>query len=213
MRLFLVRHGQTPANVTETLDTSIPGPPLTELGQRQAAALPREFADIEIDRLWATTMIRSQQTAAPLAAERELGLGVLDNLREVDAGAVEGRNDDEARRMYRETVTAWLTGNLGARIPGGIDGNEFLARYDLGLAEVAATGARTSVVVSHGTAIRVWSGLRLQGISTEFAISTYVPNTGVVEIEGEPGDFRLVSWIERSANDPNSRPAASVERG
>ena len=40
MRLLLVRHGQTPSNVAGLLDTALPGPGLTALGTRQAAAIP-----------------------------------------------------------------------------------------------------------------------------------------------------------------------------
>ncbi|KTR37372.1 histidine phosphatase, partial [Curtobacterium oceanosedimentum] len=40
MRLLLIRHGQTPANVSGVLDAEVPGPGLTELGQQQADALP-----------------------------------------------------------------------------------------------------------------------------------------------------------------------------
>ena len=39
MRLFLVRHGQTHANVARRLDTAVPGLDLTDEGQAQALAL------------------------------------------------------------------------------------------------------------------------------------------------------------------------------
>ena len=40
MRLILIRHGETPSNVRGSLDTSLPGPGLTDLGQEQAEAIP-----------------------------------------------------------------------------------------------------------------------------------------------------------------------------
>ena len=39
MRLFLVRHGQTHANVARQLDTAVPGLDLTDAGHEQARAL------------------------------------------------------------------------------------------------------------------------------------------------------------------------------
>ncbi|BCW50626.1 hypothetical protein StoSoilB13_29680 (plasmid) [Arthrobacter sp. StoSoilB13] len=48
MKLLLIRHGQTPGNVAGQLDTAFPGPGLTELGERQAAALPEALADESI---------------------------------------------------------------------------------------------------------------------------------------------------------------------
>ena len=35
MRLILVRHGQSPSNIERLLDTTSPGPSLTELGLEQ----------------------------------------------------------------------------------------------------------------------------------------------------------------------------------
>jgi probable phosphoglycerate mutase len=44
MRLILIRHGQTPADVAYTLHATLPGPGLTRLGQQQAVALPVDLA-------------------------------------------------------------------------------------------------------------------------------------------------------------------------
>ncbi|MCU1510800.1 MAG: histidine phosphatase, partial [Arthrobacter sp.] len=54
MRLLLIRHGQTPGNVLGQLDTAHPGPGLTELGERQAAALARSLTNEQIDLLYAS---------------------------------------------------------------------------------------------------------------------------------------------------------------
>ena len=70
MRLLLVRHGQTAANVRGELDTAIPGPGLTRLGRRQAKAIPTELADEAIDGIYSSALIRTQETAQPLATSR-----------------------------------------------------------------------------------------------------------------------------------------------
>lgn len=213
MRLFLVRHGETPANLVQSLDTDAPGPELTAKGLGQAAALPGVFADVPIDAMWATTLVRTQLTATPLARDRALRFEVLDELREVEAGVLERRTDAEAHAAYHDAVDAWLHGDLARAVPGGPSGYDFLARYDRGLAAVAASAAETAVVVSHGTAIRYWCGLRVDGVTPEFAATAYVPNTGVVELDGGPGAWRLVSWIARSgdsAGDGSDLAAAPV---
>lgn len=212
MRLFLVRHGQTPANVIQSIDTTIPGPGLTEAGMRQANALPTEFDGVPIDAMWVSTMVRTSLTAAPLATDRMLAPAVMDGLREVGAGALERRNDDDAHTQYRDVVSAWLRGNLDAAMPEGRNGHDFLGRYDAAVDAIVATGHETAVVVSHGTAIRYWSGLRVAGLDPEFIDTNFLPNTGVVEIEGTTGDWRLVSWLGRSgawAGDPDESVDAS----
>ncbi len=96
MRLLLIRHGQTPSNLKFLLDTAVPGAALTELGERQAAALPEALGDENIDTLYASTLIRTQLTAAPLAGARGLDVVVRDGIREVAAGDLEMRGEDVA---------------------------------------------------------------------------------------------------------------------
>ncbi len=200
MRLFLVRHGQTPANVIESMDTGIPGPGLTARGHLQAEALVDQFRDVEIGGMWASTLVRTQLTGAPLAADRGIRPTILDGLREVDAGELERHTDLESHQIYHDVVTAWLYGDLDRRMPGAISGHEFLARFDASIAEVVASGVDNAVVVSHGTAIRHWAGIRVAGVEPEFIEHNFLPNTGVVEIEGEPGAWSLVSWMQRSGH-------------
>jgi len=67
VRLLFIRHGQTPCNVSGKLDTSYPGAGLTSLGRAQAAAVPAALADERITSIYATPLLRTQLTAAPLA--------------------------------------------------------------------------------------------------------------------------------------------------
>ena len=73
MKLLLIRHGQTPGNVAGQLDTAFPGPGLTELGERQAAALPEALADEGIEALYTSTLLRTQRTVAPLGEGHGIG--------------------------------------------------------------------------------------------------------------------------------------------
>lgn len=200
MRLFLVRHGETPANVLQSIATDAPGPGLTEAGHRQARALPDVFRDVPIDGIWVSTLVRTQLTAAPLVADRNLPAVIVDGLREVEAGALEQRADLPSRQHYNEVAGSWLAGDLERAMPDGPNGYDFLRRYDAAIEQVASAGVETAVVVSHGTAIRHWTGIRVDGVDREFARHTHIPNTGVIEIEGVPGAWSLTSWMERSAD-------------
>lgn len=100
MRLILIRHGQTPSNVGHHLDTAEPGPGLTDLGHEQARELPAALAGEPIDALYVSTLLRTQQTAAPLAEERGLALRIRRGLREITAGRLEMANDEESIRTY-----------------------------------------------------------------------------------------------------------------
>ncbi|WP_445155820.1 histidine phosphatase family protein [Arthrobacter sp. Hor0625] len=224
MRLLLIRHGQTPGNVLGQLDTAHPGPGLTGLGERQAAALARSLANEEIGLLYASTLLRTQLTAAPLAASRGLAVEVLAGLREIEAGALEKLTDRESHLRYLGTVFAWTAGELDRRMPAGPSGHDFFERYDASIAQIAGAAAARAgddaavAVVSHGAAIRVWTGLRAQNVDAEFAARHVLANTGIVALEGEPdAGWRLIHWddspvgglalADPTADDPTGRPA------
>ncbi|GAA2134998.1 histidine phosphatase family protein [Arthrobacter humicola] len=223
MRLLLIRHGQTPGNVLGQLDTAHPGPGLTELGERQAAALARSLANEEIGLLYASTLIRTQITAQPLAAMRSLDIEVLAGLREIEAGSLEKLTDRESHMRYFSTVAAWTEGDLARRMPAGPSGHDFFERFDDSIARIAAAAGPTAgsgavAVVSHGAAIRVWAGVRAVNVEPEFAVRHVVANTGIVALEGDPdAGWRLIHWDESpvgglaladpTAEDPTGRPA------
>jgi broad specificity phosphatase PhoE len=196
MRLLLVRHGQTPSNVDHLLDTAVPGPGLTPLGEAQAAALPEALGDEDIEALYASPLTRTRLTAAPLAAARGLRVLVRDGIREVSAGDLEmwpGHSPEGER--YLRTVFAWAAGETELRVPGGESGGEVLARYDAVIAEAAASGARTVAMISHGAAIRVWTAARAGNVDVAFAAARPLANTGVVVLEGSPSDgWKALSW-------------------
>lgn len=195
MRLFLIRHGQTPSNVGNFLDTARPGPGLTELGGQQAAALPEALAGEDIDVLYASTLTRTQLTAAPLAQARGLDVLVRDGIRELSAGELEMRRDEEAIEQYLSTVFAWSAGDTGVRMPGGENGAEALERFDAVVAEAEATGAGTVVMISHGSVIRMWSAARASNMTVEFAAAHHLDNTGVVVLDGTfDTGWTALSW-------------------
>jgi broad specificity phosphatase PhoE len=78
MTLTFVRHGESQANAA--------GADLTELGSQQAQAVANELAANNYDGIYASSMIRTQETAAPLADLLGLPIVVLPGLREIDAG-------------------------------------------------------------------------------------------------------------------------------
>lgn len=72
MRLILIRHGQTDANVRRQLDTAYPGLPLNETGHAQAKALVDAISHERIDAIYCSTLTRAQRQRPRLAAARGL---------------------------------------------------------------------------------------------------------------------------------------------
>ena len=197
MRLILIRHGQTPSNLLGLLDTEPPGPGLTELGLAQAAEVPATLSEEQIEAVYASTAVRAQLTAAPLAAARGLDVVVRAGLREIAAGDWEMRGDDDSVHEYLGLVGGWLGGDLHRRSPGpgGESGVEVMDRFDAVVAEIAATGVGGAAIVAHGAVNRTWASLRAGNLDDEFGARHRLSNTGIVVVDGDPAaGWTAVSW-------------------
>ncbi|HET7430380.1 MAG TPA: histidine phosphatase family protein [Nocardioides sp.] len=197
MRLFLIRHGQTPANVAGELDTAPPGAGLTDLGHRQAAAVVTALAGERIAGVYASPLVRTQLTAEPLAHAHGLDVRVQPGLEEVRAGDLEMRTDEDAVAAYLGTLAGWMLGDLDRRMPGSHDGHAFLERYDAAVRAIAGRHRAddTVVAVSHGAAIRTWSAVRVSDLDAAAVTERRVMNTGGVLLAGDPdAGWRLERW-------------------
>lgn len=197
VRLLLIRHAQTPHNVTGALDTAFPGAGLTDLGVRQAGAVPGVLEADAIAGIYASPLVRTQLTAAPLGRARGMEPSVEEGLEEISAGDFELRNDRDAILGYVHTVAAWVEGDLGRTMPGGHDGHDFLGRYEGALRRIAKAHAADdlAVVFSHGAAIRVFTSIAV-GLGTDQAKDLHIANTGASLLEGHPDTgWELRRWV------------------
>ncbi|HEY2063621.1 histidine phosphatase family protein [Amycolatopsis sp. NBC_01480] len=201
MRLLLVRHGQTSGNLRGALDTALPGPPLTELGQEQARALAERLGGEPIVAVYASQATRAQQTAAPLAEALGFEVQVIEGVKEVAAGDLEDHTSRESIELYMKTVRRWTLGELDARIPGGESGAEVRARMLHAAAELRAKHEddgpdATVVLVSHGGAIRLGAEWLASNVPPDLANSALIPNTAFVELLAEPDGWRCLTWVD-----------------
>ncbi|MED5811566.1 histidine phosphatase family protein [Mycolicibacterium sp. 050232] len=200
MRVTFVRHGQSAGNTSGNIDTSTPGPSLTPLGREQAEAVVDKLGDNNYDAIYASQMIRTQQTAEPMSAYLGLPIQVLPGLQEIEAGDYEGTPESGALGGYLKAPIAWaFAGQLDARIPGSIDGNEFDARVDGALKTMYDKGDRNVVVFSHGGTIMFWTMMNAKNLTLAekgMLLSQHaLGNTDYVVIEGNPEDgWTLVDW-------------------
>ncbi|GAA2533254.1 histidine phosphatase family protein [Mycolicibacterium diernhoferi] len=202
MRVTFIRHGQSLGNASGTIDSSTPGPVLSELGQQQAAAVAARLGDKNYDGVYASTMVRTQLTAAPMSQYLGLPIKVLAGMREIEAGDYEGTPESEASSGYMLAPLAWsLQGNLDARIPGSLDGHEFNARVGGALQSIYDDGSRNAVVFSHGAAMMFWTFMNVDNLTAAQKMELLrasLRNTADVVIEGNPVDgWKLVSWDGR----------------
>jgi len=200
MRVTFVRHGQSAGNASGLIDTSTPGPVLTPLGQQQAQDVVGTLGDNNYDAVYASTMVRTQLTAAPMSQYLRLPIQVLPGLQEIEAGVFEGTPESEAANGYAKfPLGGAFQGMRDLRIPGSINGHEFDARMDGALQKIYDNGDRNAVVFSHGGAIMFWTMMNAENLTLAQKIqllsTAALGNTDYVVIEGNNEDgWTLVNW-------------------
>ncbi|GAY14846.1 hypothetical protein MSZK_15720 [Mycobacterium sp. shizuoka-1] len=197
--LTWVRHGESYGNVAGAgIDTKVPGPELTELGEQQAEAVAQQLKDGGYDSIYVSDMIRTHQTAAPLEAllpsltVREEG-----GFREISAGIFEGSPVDSGlgRIGYFLIPVAWTLGLRSLPIPLGENGNEFAARVNGAIDDVITNGDTAPVVFSHGGTIMIWTMMNVDNPDILLMLKHPLGNTAVVVVTGNPEDgWMLQSW-------------------
>ncbi len=197
MTVTFVRHAESQANAAGIINTEVPGPGLSPAGQAQAVLVADVLAAQAHDNAYASTMIRTQDTAKPYSTKTGKTVKVIDGVQEINAGIFEGSSEDEGigRIGYALAPIAWSLGLRFVRIPGSEDGNEFDARVDGALAQIEADGSETPVVFSHGATIMFWTMMNVDNPDPLLLLTHQLDNTETVVVEKNgDGSWTLKSW-------------------
>lgn len=191
MQFILVRHAETASNVDGLIDTRMPGGPITERGREEAEEIAAELSGRQIAHVAASPAVRTQQTAAPIAAHFGLEVETVDDLREIEIGdELEGRGDKEAFAIFERVFAEWAVGNIDERLPGGESLREVETRMRRGLEGLVDAGAAGDVVaVSHAASLWVLVASLLG--STAAATVGFLKNAGHLIITVEDGQWLL----------------------
>jgi broad specificity phosphatase PhoE/predicted GNAT family acetyltransferase len=201
--ILVVRHGESEGNLGRRLTSAAPGEPLTERGRGQVAAVAERLRAHKIAQVYASPLLRAQQTGELLAAAFGVGLGTLDGVREVSMGRHEGSEADEDWAQVDATFLRWFDGDLPAGIDGGETGDAVVARMRQALHEVADMHrGETVVVVSHGGAMRLALPRCASDLVDHLAREHPIPNCGVAELSVDGNAWTLLQW----PGDPDRAP-------
>ena len=148
--LICLRHAESD-NVARQQAGALPAAHLTPRGQGQAAAAAGQLRGQHAGMIYASSALRSRQTAAIIARDLGLEVAVLPALSEVTAGSKEGATDPATRLLTAQVLKAWIVhGDLGARVADGETGHDVAARVTAALEQIAAACPRqTAIVVGH----------------------------------------------------------------
>jgi broad specificity phosphatase PhoE len=193
--LTFIRHAESESNAAHVINTDIPGPSLTEDGQGQAEQLAHQLARNNFDGVYASDMVRTQQTAAPLAHALGKPVNILPGLREIDAGRYNDTPTKKADSTYLLAPALWLKGDLEDAVPGSISGEEFNDQFTAAVQKIYDSGNSRPVAFSHAESIMYWTLINVKNPKDSLATSHRLPNLGRVVITGSPVlGWTLVDW-------------------
>jgi len=193
--LTFIRHGESEANANGIIDTSVPGPSLTATGEQQASAVADRLKGNKYDGVYASEMVRTQQTAAPMSKALGEQVSVLPGLNEISAGWFNGGAMDKAAITYMVAPLDWLRGDTNFSIPGSVSGTEFNGQFTEAVQRIYASGNTKPVAFSSAASIMLWTLMNARNAKDSLATDHPLPNTGRVVVTGNPViGWTLVDW-------------------
>ena len=155
MRLILVRHGETPWNVTLQYQGQA-NVPLNERGRAQAALTAGRLARLGVAALYTSDTARAAETAAAIAAAVGMRPQPMPELREIDVGQWEGLTPEQLYRRFPDHMAEYERDPARTVRLGGESYAQLQARALVALRRIhdAQQPGDVVVAVSHGGTIR-----------------------------------------------------------
>lgn len=200
MKLYLVRHGESEANIHDLYH--FPDTPLSKEGVRQSKVLAKKLAKFPFDLIYSSDLLRARQTADAISEKTGKEVKTTPLLREFKKPSrLWGKSDDYEYSMIYVKLQKENFNNPDWKWDDDESFNEFKSRV------IKILGIFTSmpednriVVVSHGAIIKMITAVAVMGgeltprIFWKFWHNTWIKNTGMTVLEYKGGKWTLVAW-------------------
>ncbi len=158
-RLYLVRHGENPANISKVFSSRIVDQSLTEKGVLQAQQTAAFFEGLDtgndgwVNRsVYSSPLKRACETASIIADRLNLEVCLMEAFREIGVGTLEETPATKADWLFHQQVMDdWFDGISESGFPGGEDYNDLWSRIKTGLLTITQDQSNLSIlIVGHG---------------------------------------------------------------
>lgn len=195
-RFIFIRHGETDWNRQQRFQGQI-DVPLNAMGLAQAQRLGHRLGgEPAADVLVCSDLVRTQQTAQPLADAWALAPQLLPGVREQNFGLLEGLDVPTIKAQHAALWDQWLVHKADFALPGGESIRQFHTRVMAAVASLAAqhTG-RTVAVVTHGGVLdMLWRSAHQQPLDGLRRCD--IPNTGINRLRWRDGLLFIDRWAD-----------------
>jgi probable phosphoglycerate mutase len=193
--LVLVRHGETDMNRELRFQGHV-NVALNATGREQARRVAERLACEPADAMYASDLLRAQQTAYPISGQLALRAVEDRGLREQSFGRVDGMRVDDIKRDHPDAWANWLRFDEHFAMPEGESTRAFHGRVMEAIQRVvAAHPEQTVVIVTHGGVLdMVYRTARSLGLSGPR--TSEIPNAGVNRIRVREGTLEILAWAD-----------------
>jgi probable phosphoglycerate mutase len=214
--LYLIRHGENPANITREFSHRLIDYSLTPKGILQAHQTGAYFKSRQIDAIYCSPLKRAIETAEIIGQAIGVQPVIMEEFREVNVGALELLGGSpENWTLHDSIIRAWFEGQPERMFPEGENYHMLLERMRSGVRQILhEQDGKRSIIVGHGGIFTFTLKDICREVDLMMLITKYGHNCSITEIEMhamEDGfEGVLKSW---AASDHLSGEAAAFVTG
>ncbi len=202
MNIYFVRHGESELNATRIHQNATT--PLSPLGNQQAEAVAKRLSHLPIDQLISSHYTRAHSTAQAISKAVNLPVTICELFHEVDRpSALHGLHYQDP---FAQKTLDRIRKNHSDKNYRHSDEETFyhaVERADQALEYIRGLSHSEVVIVSHGTFLRLLISRMIFDDMFNHALfekmsNFQISNAGITHCTYQDGEFRLVSWNDRS---------------
>ncbi|MBQ1371692.1 MAG: histidine phosphatase family protein, partial [Oscillospiraceae bacterium] len=193
-KLYLIRHAEAEGNIFRRMHGQYDSR-VTLNGLRQIEALRRRFEPISVDAVYASDLFRTRKTAEAIYLPKSLPLHPDPRFREVGVGSWEDLPFGELEHSFPRELDCFSRDPEHWHVPGAESWEDYSARFETGLRELAEAHPNESVAIfTHGCILS--GGLhRILGLPHN---SARADNSSVCLLHYENGSFSAEYLFDNS---------------
>lgn len=182
--VFIIRHGETDNNKSHIIQGRSIDASINDTGRKQAFAIRDALKDVPVQRLIASGLVRTHETAQPLAEVKELEIEKFDELDEINFGVLEGLSFLDNKDLINELNDKWKSGQVDHGPENGESPLQTYERANRKVTEILENSEEENLVfIVHGRLTRIllseWLGLGLKNMH---------------QIEHQNGSINHLTW-------------------
>lgn len=201
--IYLVRHGQTNANVTQTFQG--PEETLSEAGEKQAFRLAERLQNLDFEKIIASDYVRTCQTAEPIRQLIDVPFETSEFFREEKTPTSWlGTTEIDVRGLQFAEDMIEKSDDSSWRVEDAENTQDIFVRIEKSLQLLKNDSAEHILVVSHGNFLKqllAYVLLDSKGSLKEIASfkrTVKTTNTGISVIVFDKGRWRVLTWNDHA---------------